>query len=126
MRRIIFLAAILVISCTGNQDKAPSVKEQIQKQMLIFASTNIQISQQMISAPDDIKESIAPLIDKARSYGRMADELHKNKELQYSNKPPYNKLSNIQLLDSLKSLEKVQQLFIKQAVEIEIQYIKEH
>ena len=83
--------------------------------MLIFASTNLQMSRQMISAPDDIKESIAPLIDKAISYGNLANELNQN-----------SKLNKTQLLDSLRSLEIAQQLIIKQATEIEIQYIKEH
>jgi len=126
MRKIIFLITLLVTSCTSNQDKTPSIKEQIQEQMLIFASRDIQISQQMISAPYDIKEAIGPIIDKARYYGTSADELYHNKDRQYSNRPPYNRLNNKQLLDSLKSLEKAQQLIIKQATEIEIQYIKEH
>lgn len=120
----IILCILLISFLTSCNQNNPPKRDELADYNSQFLSTQMVLARQMIGIPDEVRDEVSPLNKKAEEVGEIALNLIKNKQDRISNKPPYKKLSKVELLDSLRSLEVIQTSFRKKADLIEVGYSK--
>jgi hypothetical protein len=101
---------ILLIFCTISCNK--EIKNEIKQLGNTASLMSINLAKALRDAQEENRDYIVPSLQQAQKYNDMAYDLFSDKSKQRTNEFPYKKLNKKELLDSLRHLSDVRNIYM--------------